>query len=82
MDLTDHVILDKDSYLQLQTAAWDSPPATAGDRMAATAQVAGILGACAAAFVLGAWGVAKIQDWREEKHLQRLERQRSVERQA
>lgn len=75
MDLSDHVILDKETFLKLQTDAWDSPPATAGDRAAATAEYAGIFVAFAGAFVLGAWGVAKVQDWREEKRLKRKVRE-------
>lgn len=76
MDLNDHhVIIPSDEYLELQTANWNQPPATINDRIAGTVQTALIFAAASAAFVAGAWGIAKVQNWHEERILQRRMRE-------
>lgn len=68
-DFTDHVIVPREDFNELQSAAFDN--ATIGERVATAAQSTLFLGSAAGAFVLASWGWAKAMDWREERKFQR-----------
>lgn len=66
----DHVVLPAETFHELSTAAYENTP-TPGDRAASVAQTFLVFGAIAGAVTLGSFGVAKVQDWAEERRFQR-----------
>ena len=75
MDLSNHVILPREDFIELQTAAWDHPQLPVKDRFVNTANTSLVFIAMAGAVTLGTWGWVKALDWREEKAYQRRMRQ-------
>lgn len=74
-DLSDHVVLPLEAYIELQTAA--QVPATTKERLVGAGAASIILLSCAGAVTLGTWGWAKAVEWHEEMQLQRdLKRRR------
>lgn len=82
MELSNSVILPREDFVELQTAAWSQTPASAKDRIAGTVQTTIIFGAMAAAVTAGTWGWAKAVDWREERAFQRRQRELEAEKAA
>ena len=71
MDLSNHVILPRDEYVELQTAAWDQTPTTVKDRISGTVQTTLIFAGFAAAVTGASYGWAKAVDWLETRRLER-----------
>lgn len=65
------VILPREEYIELTTAAYDSDPMSMQDRIASTVQMTIILTGVAAVVPLATWGWAKATDWRLERDHQR-----------
>lgn len=80
MDLSNHVILPREDFIELQTAAWDHPQLPVKDRFVNTANTSLVFLAMAGAVTLGTLGWAKALEWREEKAFQREARRREMEK--
>lgn len=67
-DFSNSVIMPREDFIELSTAAFDNhhtPPLS--ERAASTAQTTFIFAAMAAAVTAGSWGWAKAVDWREKQ---------------
>lgn len=71
MDLSNHVILPREDFIELQTAAWNQPQLPVKDRFVNTANTSLVFMAMAGAVTLGTLGWAKAVEWKEEKAFQR-----------
>ena len=77
LDFANSVIMPREDFIELQTAAWDTTPTTVGTRIASTVQTTLVCAVLAGAFTAGCWGWAKATDWLEEKNYQRETRKRN-----
>jgi hypothetical protein len=64
-----HVVLPREDFHELNTAAHDDP--SVGTRVASTTQTFFVFGALAAGVTGAAFGVAKATDWLEERRTKR-----------
>lgn len=71
MDLSNHILLPREDYIELQERAWDNTPMTAKDRAGSMLQTTFVLAACAGAYTAGVWMLAKSRDWLEERNFER-----------
>lgn len=71
MDFSNSVIMPREDFVELQTAAWDQTPPTAKERVAQTIQTTAICMGIAAAATAGSWGWVKAMDWYDERQLKR-----------
>lgn len=71
MDLTNHVVLPREDFIELQTAAWQQPELK--DRVASTLQSLIVVAAVASIVPIGSWAHAKAQNWRDDKAFIRKE---------
>lgn len=69
-DLKDHVILPREDFIEITTAAFDTPQSV-GARIGTTVQTTIFVAACAGAFGLGSWAYYKAADWYETRKFQR-----------
>lgn len=74
MDLSTSVIIPREDFLELQTAAYNQPPASGKERIGNALQIIVFCSAAAAAVTAASWGWAKAVDWREERAFQRSQR--------
>lgn len=70
-DLKNSVILPREDFLELQTAAWDPNSLTVNSRIATTVQTTLVFAAMAGAVAAGTWGWAKAMDWKEKRSFDR-----------
>lgn len=70
-DLSDHVIIPRADFADLQFEAYSSTPLTQSERNAGLVRGTIFMVAAAACVTAGSWGWAKAVDWREERALQR-----------
>jgi len=71
MDLSNHVIVPREDFIELQEVAYNQPTPSLGERAASTAQTTLVFAGIAAALTAGSYGWAKAMDWREERQLRR-----------
>lgn len=67
MDFSNSVIMPREDFIELQTAAWDQLPLSVKDRVATTIQTTSICLGIATAVVAGTWGWAKAMDWLDQR---------------
>ena len=72
MDFSNSVILPREDFVELQTAAWDQTPPTASERAASILHTTILVGSIAGAVTAGTWGWAKAVDWLEERRIKRM----------
>lgn len=70
MDLDNHVILPREDFLEMQSAAMHVSTSVS-DRVAGTLHTTAVLTVMSAAIVGTTWGVAKAMDWFETRRLAR-----------
>lgn len=73
MDFSNSVILPREDFIELQTAAWDQPDMTVGDRASSIVQTTMVLAIVSSAIVAARWGWAKAADWQEQKNFERMQ---------
>lgn len=61
------VILPREDFLELQSAAYDQDQPSAAQRVATTIQITAISAGMAAAYGIGVWTYAKALDWKDER---------------
>lgn len=71
MDFSNSVILPREDFEELQTAAWDQNPVATSERLASIAQTTILCVVLAGAVTAGSWGWAQAVNWRSEKVLER-----------
>lgn len=68
MDLSNSVILPREDFVELQTAAWDNiHPTTNSERLGSIAQTTAVFVVIALAVTAGSWGYAQAKVWSEKK---------------
>lgn len=75
MNLSESVILPREDFIELQTAAWDQTPPSLSTRAAQSAQTTYVCVMLATVVVGATWGCTKAVDWLENR---RLARQRAA----
>lgn len=71
MKLSESVILPREDFIELQTAAWDQKPISVKEQAKSVVQTYVVFAGLAAFSTAGIWGWAKIMDWKEERALAR-----------
>jgi hypothetical protein len=67
----DHVVLPRETYLELQEAAMITSPMSKSERLGSIFQTTAVFTGVALAFTGSVWGWAKAKDWLEERNFQR-----------
>lgn len=78
MSLENSVILPREDFVELQTAAWAQNPPSASERVGSTIQTTFICMGVAAAVTAGTWGWAKALDWKDERRLARVRAEHEI----
>ena len=71
MDLSNSVIIPKEDFYELETAAYTSPPTTTASKVGTTVQFLLFFAAATAAGSAMSWQWAKANDWLDEKQTER-----------
>lgn len=77
-DLSNHVILPREDFVELQQAAWDQPDVPFKKQMQNTANMTLFMFGAAAAVGFGTLTWAKAVDWLEERQLKRKMREAEI----
>lgn len=73
-DFSNSVIMPREDFIELQTAAWDNDQ-TVGDRALATLQTTLVFTAIAGCVAASSWAYAKAMNWKDEKAFERAMRE-------
>ena len=74
MDLTNHVILPREDFVELQTTAYEQTQ-TIKERVVGTIHYTVVCGVTAGVVAASSWAYAKAMDWKDAKSFEReLER--------
>lgn len=70
MDLSNSVVMPREDFIELSTAAWDHHPTPPSERFAQTLQTSTIFMAMAAAFSVGTWVWYRLMSQLEKEKLE------------
>jgi hypothetical protein len=71
MDFSNSVLVPRDDFMEMQEAAFSTPPLSTKDRIATTATTVVVSAALAGAVTAAAWGWYKAMDWYDKRAIAR-----------